>query len=311
MRNRPAISVVIVSDYAAGGPESWERIRRTLTALARQDLDEPTEFLLIESERFRDQLPPELSTILPSLRTLFFPDIGSYALKNRGVDAAAAEYVALVDADCLPGSTWLRRMLHALRGNPKLAAVSGRTVYPSASFTGRVSALLSRSYLDPGDAAETHYIATNNCAVRRAAYLAHPLPTEIGTFSAHVQSHALARDGWTLWFEPEAEVTHDFEGWAMEADLRRNAGHGTIAAGLASSVSYAWLARMGPVAIVPLLAGKILGSWRDCIRCGGSYHIPWYGVPAAMLLSIGVHALEAPGMLRAYKRAGLKSSLFR
>jgi hypothetical protein len=312
MGTLPSISVVIVSDYAAGGAQSWRDIRTAFCALARQDLDEPVEFLLIESECFRDQLPPDLLKILPSARTLFFPETDSYPLKNHGVEAASGEYVAILDADCIPDSTWLRRLLRILRDNSRLAAVSGRTVYPGDSFSARVCALLARSYLDRGRVAPTRFIAINNCAFRRSAYLAHPLPTGIGTFSSRLQSEMLVRDGWSLWFDPHIEVVHDFEGWAMEADLRRNAGHGTIATRLRdSSLPYAWLARLGWLSIPPILMGKIIDSWRDCVRCGDYYGVPWYELPAAMLLSIGIHALEIPGMLQAYAGTGLKQSFFR
>ena len=39
----PRISVVIVSDYASGGPEGWKDIHRVLTELARQEFTEPVE----------------------------------------------------------------------------------------------------------------------------------------------------------------------------------------------------------------------------------------------------------------------------
>lgn len=312
MKVRPAIAVVIVSDYAAGGPVAVQSIRRALSALAQQDLDEPAEFLLLESECYRDQLGSNLSTILPGLRTLFFPDQESYPLKNHGVEAASAEYVAILDADCIPDRTWLRRLLCVLRADARLAAVSGRTVYRDDSYSSRVSALLSRSYLDHGVAAATHFIAINNCAFRRSAYLRHPLPTGIGTFSSRLQSEKLVREGWTLGFDPDVEVIHDFEGWAMEADLRRNAGHGTIITRLCdASLPYAWLARLGRASIPVILAGKITESWRDCVRCGRYYGVPWYAVPAAMLLSIGIHSLEIPGMLQAYRGMRLEQSLFR
>ncbi len=78
----PAISVVVVCDYAPGTPEGWDDARKSLISLSRQELDEPVEFLFCESERFRNQVPPDLTAIVPSLRTLFFTDDSSYALKK-------------------------------------------------------------------------------------------------------------------------------------------------------------------------------------------------------------------------------------
>ena len=312
MPDRPAISVVVVSDYAAGGPVAARDIRAALSALARQDIDEPVEFLFIESECFRDDVPNDITSILPVLKVLFFPDTDSYPLKNHGVEAASGELVAILDADCIPEPSWLRRLVTALRENPRLGAVSGKTVYPDPSFCARVCALLARSYIDPGHAGATRFIAINNCAFRRDVYLAHPLPTGIGTFSSRVQSEKIIEDGWRLWFDPEVVVVHDFEGWSMEADLRRNAGHGTIITRLEdSSLPYASLVRMGRVSIPFVIAGKIIDSWGDCLRCGYNYGISPVGLPSAMLLSIGIHSMEIPGMLQAFSGAGLKQSFFR
>ena len=309
---RPAVSVVVVSDYAAGGPVAARDIRAAISALAQQDFEERVEFIFVESECYRDDLPPDLSTILPTLLTLFFPEKDSYSLKNHGVTAATAELVAVLDADCIPEPDWLRRLVSVLRQNPRLGAVSGKTLYPDASFSARVCALLARSYIDPGHAGRTGFVAINNCAFRRSAYVARPLPTGIGTFSSRVQSEMLIRDGWELWFDPETVVVHDFEGWSMEADLRRNAGHGTIITRLGdSSLPYASLVRFGRASIPLVIAGKIVNSWRDCLRCGKNYGVSWLGLPAAMLLSIGIHSMEIPGMLRAFEGAGLKRSFFR
>ena len=306
------ISVIIVSDHGAGTAKGREDIRAAAAALARQDFDEPAEFLLIESERFRSELSAELPLILPELKVHFVPDYTSYALKNEAVRIASGEFVAILDADSIPGPSWLRRLIAALRAHPQAAAVSGKTVYPEQAFSSRVCALLARAYLDPGYSGGTRFIAINNCAFRREAYLSQPLPTDIGTFASRIQSEALLRDGWDLWFDPEIQVTHDFEGWEMEADLRRNAGHGTVATRLKdTTLPWARLARLGPVSIPLMLAGKIFGSWQDCVRCWRPYGIRWFQLPAAMLISVAVHLLEVPGMLQAYDGRVLESSFFR
>lgn len=308
----PAVSVVLVCDHTAGQPKGWADVRAALTALSRQDFDETAEFLFFESECYRDQIPPDLNSILPSLQTQVIAERSGYALKNAGVQAASAEIVAILDADCEPDPSWLTRLTKALRAHPEAAAVSGKTVYPQQSFSVRVCALLARSYLDPGQAGLTHFIAINNCAFRRTAYLSHLLPTTIGSFTSRIQSEALLRDGWELLFDPQMQVTHDFEGWRMEADLRRNAGHGTIITRLREpALPWAKLAQLGRLTIPVILAGKILESWRDCVRCGNLYGVRWFELPAAMLLSVGIHLLEYPGMWRAYEGTGLKASSFR
>ncbi len=98
----------------------------------------------------------------------------------------------------------------------------------------------------------------------------------------------------------------------MEADFRRNSGYGTIKTRLEDeALPYAWLARLGWLGIPPILAGKILDSWRDCARCGHHYDLRWYGLPGAMLASVAFHILEIPGMLQAFQDGGLEESAFR
>ena len=303
----PSISVVIVSDYAAGQHGGWLDIRKSLAALALQDLQEPAEFIFCESEEFRAQMPVDLTEIVPHLKIIFAPGPSSYELKNVAVQAASSRFIAMLDADCTPRSDWLRRVLEFLRTHPEAAAVSGMTIYGGKSLSVRLSSLLSRAYSNPGNDGPTRRtIADNNAGYQRSAYLAHPLPPHMGGFAAHVQSRKLLREGHQLWFDSAIRAEHDFEGWSMEKDVRRHRGYSAVRTRLIDkSLPYSWLTRLGPIGIAPLLAGKILTSWWDCVRCGPAYGIRWFELPVAMIASVGVGLLEVPGMLAAFRKRGI------
>jgi len=176
----------------------------------------------------------------------------------------------------------------------------------------RICALLSRAYVDPGGEGPTGFIAENNSGFRRSAYLAHPLPINMGGFSGHVQSDKFRREGSTMWFDPQIAVEHNFEGLRMERELRRNRGYGTIRTRLVDrSLPYARLARAGRISIPPIIGWKILSSWRDCFRCGRSYGLRWYDLPAALMASVGLSLLEIPGMLAAYRGDAFGETCFR
>jgi hypothetical protein len=304
-----AVTVIVVSDHVTGGHQSWKDLRRALLSLGEQQVDAPFNILLCESEQFRHDLPADFTGLHARLKIAFFPDFASYAVKNAGVASVDTEFVAIMDADCVPKSDWLQRMLDAVRADPKIGAVSGRTIYPGKSFTVRACTLLGRSYADPGKRGPTRFIAINNAIFRRSAYLDSPLPVGIGTFSSHIQCGALERKGWSLFFDPEIEVGHDFDGWSMEADFRRNCGYGTIRTRLEdSSLPYAKLVRWGRFSIPLILAGKLIDSWRDCFRCGPQYGVRGLALLGTLLLSPPLHLLEIPGMLQAYRRNRLKSS---
>jgi hypothetical protein len=222
------VSVVVVSDYAGGEQKSWDDLHVTLEALARQEFEGRAEFLLIESARAAGSMPASIAAILPGLDVVIVDAEAWYSLKNAGVRRASAGIVAILDADCVPNPGWLSAAVHALTRNADAAAVTGRTTYAGDTMLERVLGLLGRSYLDPGRAGSTAYIGNNNAAYRRAVFLDHPLPTDAGPFAARMQSESIRRSGRRLLFEPGMLAIHDFEGWRMERDIRRNTGYSTI-----------------------------------------------------------------------------------
>jgi hypothetical protein len=301
----PRISVVLVSDYGAG-PGADAEICQAAAALAHQDIAEPVEFLLVHHSD-----SPAFRHALPQLRVLPAASPGSFPRKNQGVRAASGDWVALLDADCIPSPAWLRSLIAAADSNPETAAVSGPTFYSGRDLTSRVLSLLARAYLDPGVDGETRYIANNNCLMRRDVYLACPLPEHQGTFSAHIQSEALLRQGHRFRFIAAAAVTHAFHGWRMERDLRRNTGYMSIhCRRLDPSQPHAWLARLSWLALPLLSAGRFVNRVRDLIRCRARYSITWPELPSAVALTALVQALEVPGILRAIQRRPLGPSMW-
>jgi hypothetical protein len=304
--------VIIVSDYASGAVRSWDDERACLAALAAQDFDEPAEFILAEDERYREDVPADLRTALPGLRVLFFPAGASYSLKNAGVSASFAPLVALLDADCRPDSDWLRLLVQAFRSNPAISAVSGRTFYEGSGISERVLCLLTRSFIDPGRTGESEFASNNAVGFRRQVYLAHPLPEKLGAFAGRIQWESIRRAGGILWFDPRMRVVHEFEGWPMEADIRRNIGYGTVATRLADEkMPYASLVRAGPVTIPLIAAGKLLNTWRDCVRCRRIYGVRWHELPLALAAAVAVQVMEVPGMIAAYRGRSIGASAYR
>ena len=157
-------SVVTVSDYKTGEAESWNELRLTLEGLAKQDFDEPVEFLLVEAEDSGDEIPDDLRHVLPGLKVVRAPGVTSYDLKNAGARAASADFVIMLDADCAPHPAWLSSLMAHRRRHPEAAAISGRTLYKGEGLLRRIFALLDRSYVDSGDAGPTRAISNNNAA---------------------------------------------------------------------------------------------------------------------------------------------------
>jgi hypothetical protein len=309
---QPVISVIVVSDYNSAEQRTWNDERTCLEAVAAQDLKEPFEVIVSEDEKYRTTFPDELLSIVPRTRVIYSTESTSYGLKNAGARAAEAPIIVLLDADCKPGPDWLRLIVETMRAHPEVAAVSGRTFYEGKSLDTRVLALLTRSYLDPGARGEATFVSNNAGAFRREIFLKYPLPEALGPFSSRIQSEAMKRDGCVLWFEPGMHVVHEFEGWPMEADIRRNIGYGTIATRIAEpKMPHASLIRMGVVATPVVAAGKLINTWRDCLRCASAYGVRWFELPVAMGAAVIVNLMEIPGMLAAYRHDSIQGTAYR
>jgi len=285
-KDQPDVSIVIVSDYAAGGEKTWNDLRRLFEAMAKQDYAGQVEFLLCENVNF--------------------------SLKNAGMQAARAGLAVILDADCVPDPDWLRMLVNAMNANPEAAVISGKTVYAGLGLGERMLSLLSRSYVDAGQAGVTRFISNNNAAWRREVFLAHPFPAGLGPFAGRMQSESIRRAGGQLLFEPRMRVVHDFEGWPMEVDIRRNCGYGTVIARLHDRLlPFAWLTKLGVFSIPAFVAGKTLESWLDCLRCARGYGIRWFEIPAVLVCSVVVHALEAQGMWLAFQGITIMETKYR
>ncbi len=296
----PVVSVVISTDFASGEAAGWNDLRATLAGMARQDFQEAAEFLLVETPELAPHIPADLCTILPTLRVVAAPAVTANQLKNAGARAASADLIAMIDGDCVPAVGWLRSLVTALRQHPDVAVVSGRTSYGRRSRFDRVMALVTRSFLDVGHTAPTRHVTLNNAGFRRAVLLAHPLPGEAGAHMSMLQSEAIARAGGRFLFEPDMHVTHAYEGWAMEKQIRRSMGYGVIRVRrLDPRMPYAGLAHFGIFSVALFVFLRTLHSCWNCVRSAGDYGVAWYELPLAFGLASAACAMEAPGMLRA------------
>jgi hypothetical protein len=115
-------------------------------------------------------------------------------------------------------------------------------------------------------------------------------------------AEAILHSGGQLLFESRMRVVHDFAGWPMEGDIRRNIGYGTITTRLRDrALPYAWLARLG------LLRSRC-SPWprlwivdRIVSDAAEQYRVRWYELPVAFCLAVVVHVMEIPGMISAFR----------
>ncbi|MCC6983972.1 MAG: glycosyltransferase [Bauldia sp.] len=292
-REKPRIAVVVVSDYAAGGVKDWDDERLALDTLARQDIAEPFEIVLVENESLRGEVPPGLLDRAPHARIVFDPALRSAQLKDAGVAATGTPLVAVMEADCAPAPDWLRRLAETMDATPEAGIVSGRTTYGGGTMPRRVFALLDRAFMDLGVTGPVPHICNNGALYRRAVLEAHPYGAEPSPFvSAEIRRRAILAAGIRTWFNPDAVMVHRFSGLSFIADLRRNAGlqaaRTRLLLGKPKARARAYLS---------ILAIHMRADIRNAKRVGGDYLRPldW---PLWLVMLPVIRALELPGVIR-------------
>jgi hypothetical protein len=289
---------MVVSDYRPGEQKSWDDLRGTLQALARQDFDEPVEYLLLENAGDFEMMPSDVPQTIAGIRVIVSDARCSYTLKNAGVQAATADLVMVLDADCVPDRGWVRAGVNAMRQRPDAVATSGRTAYPGRSTLERSLGLLSRCYVDRGTAGPVRLLSTNNMIVRRSVFCSDPLPDNAGPFAYRLLTERLLRQGGKLYFEPGMRAVHDFEGWPMERDMRRQVGWTSIRIRqLDEDIPAAGVVRLlGPVALPLFYAYRLAESTGHCFRLPRHFGLHWRHIPMLLALAALVHSFELPGM---------------
>lgn len=309
----PVVTVIVLSDYRPGEEKTWDDLRGALAALARQDFDEPAEYLLIENSTDLKSMPEDVQGNLPGVRVISWDGYGSYSLKNAGINAAKADLVACLDADCVPHPGWLRAAVEAMRRWPDAVAVSGRTTYPGRTTLEKALGLLSRCYVDRGKPGAVHLLSTNNMIVRRAVFRANPLPEDAGPLAYRVVTERLRRNGGKLYFQPTMLATHDFEGWPMERDLRRQVGWTSIRIRqIDGTLPGAGVVRtLGPASLPLFYAFRLAESAGHCLRLPKYFGLHWWHIPMLLGLAAFVHSFELPGMLRALRGQSAGPTVYR
>ncbi|GJL60560.1 MAG: hypothetical protein NPIRA03_34170 [Nitrospirales bacterium] len=310
--SEPVVSVLIVADHDTDRHAELADLRSCFQALATQDVDEPVEFLLVETEERAQKLPADLLAELPGLKVIGVPNDATYEQKNAGAQAAQGEIIALLDADCIPVPGWLKSLITTFRAYPEYVAVSGRTMYEGKTSTERCLSVLSRGFLDPGKEGPTRFISNNNSGFLRKVYERFPLPEKEGPYAAQLQSAAIMRDGGRFLFQPAMTAIHDFEGWSMERDIRCHIGWATIRIRQVDpGLRFSWLLRLGQASIPLFYIGRVIESLGTCFRVGHQYGLRLTDYPVALLLTFWIHFLEIKGMLLAFRHQRVDQTKYR
>ncbi len=260
------LSVVFVSDFEPNHSKSWKNERALIQALADQDIAEPFEVILVESEQKRDQtVPTYLYHTIPDLKVHYYDSIKSATLKNYGVSLSSGRYIAVLESDCVPSKNWLRLLLEVIV-NKGCVVASGRTYYGEETAYRRIMNLLHRSLDDHGRSCETRHISNNGAVYKREILEKFPYPDSVTPYiSAQIRNAQIRQEDHRFYFERAVTMRHEIGGWSFIWDSQRNKGHQKMS-----------FCHHHTFSVMPkLLVSKLKRNVKSCRRFGKEY-LRWY-----------------------------------
>jgi GT2 family glycosyltransferase len=221
-RQRPAalprVSVVVPVRNGAA------TIEACVDALVRQTYpSELTEIVAVDNAS-----TDGTAQILRGLRVryLYEPRIGRSHARNRGIRDCTGDVIALIDADCVPETEWLARLI-ARFDSDEVSGVAGEIVsFPARTAAQRYADARFPSWQSEVLGLEEPFALTANVALRARVF------DQIGTFDPAFVTAEDVDLGWRFFaaglkmnYAPTAIVAHRLRPTAREL-FRQHAGYG-------------------------------------------------------------------------------------
>lgn len=213
-----------------------DAIRSLLESI--QKLDWPTDRLevVVVDDGSSNPIEPALKSCASQLKLVVHrqENSGPAVARNTALSLATGKFVALLDDDCRPEPTWLRRLLDVLESHPD-AMVGGHTVN---GLPGNIYSTVSQMIVDRvyaahnADPMHAGFFTSSNLAVRRELLLSlggfDPAYRYAGGEDRGLCDH-WRNAGGVMIFEPRARI-HHFHELTFQRFLRQhfNYGRGAI-----------------------------------------------------------------------------------
>ena len=306
---RPLVTVVIETITARyDGGETTGSLANDLAgaiaALGRQTWPQDRiEVIVVLDDAIDAATDEELRTRYRDVRFVQARESNYFVAKNTGAAAARGDIIALLDGDSVPEPDWLEVML--ARFVDGIDVVVGRTRYRGQSFAARTFSIPDFAYVLDKEGGDASGFNINNVAFRTSVLRSHPFDERIRrNGGCYLLYHQLRAAGARIVYEPRGRVSHgvDVRGLGF---VRKHfdRGYDSMAVYRLDDQSVLrgtrWIRRSGGLAIVPIIARRIVVDWLRLAKHRRQIGIsipalPWYGTVA-----VAMRLIELAGALKA------------
>jgi cellulose synthase/poly-beta-1,6-N-acetylglucosamine synthase-like glycosyltransferase len=305
----PLVSVVVetvTAGYDEGRPGSLaDELERSLDGLACQTYpSDLIDAVVVIGPDVAPSVAEQVTQRFPLVRLVEAPISNYFTAKNVGARTARGHLIAMLDADCVPDTAWLERLVS--RFDPDVAVVAGRTRYADRSLWMRALSVPSFGYILAARSGEASGFNVNNVAFRAEVLREYPLDERIPRNGAcNLLYHQLRAAGKKIVYEPRATTAHGIDDVRGLRVLKKH-----FSRGYDGVVVYrvddtptlrgtSVFRRFGLGATFAITAWRVLRDWSFIVRHRRQIGIPGAATPYFGAVALATRLIELAGMLRA------------
>lgn len=258
---------VIIPSY-----NSWPLIGETLQSLSDQKTS--VEFEIIVADCSTDGTDRKIAEMFPSVR-LLHKDTHDYpgAARNRAIDDAKGEIIAMIDADAKASEGWIEKISLNFKTNPYAMGFGGAIENASReSRPARVAHLLEfGGYTPSWKRRKVRMTPTCNLALKKNVFdSVRFLEDWFGNEDVLIADHISRMKG-TIIFDPEMLVYHyTRDSWESIFDHQKKLGHDTGRTRYQYNLPGSWLAHNTlAMFLIPFI--KYFFLLKRVFSCDGEY----------------------------------------